>query len=132
MIFRLFFIAVLCLQVVGCSNQIAKKDGANGVTPLTYEVDLNDRSDDTFKVKLYVDDLTEKNAIYQFASTAPGTYITMDMGRFVRDFQAFDKAGTLLKTEQVSTNQWRILEPEKTSVISYSIAETWDTAVDSN
>ena len=77
--FRLFFIAVLGLYIVGCSNQITKKDGANGVTPLTYEVDLNDRSDDTFKVKLYVDDLTEKNAVYQFASTAPGTYITMDM-----------------------------------------------------
>ncbi|MCH8957626.1 peptidase [candidate division KSB1 bacterium] len=131
--FRLFFIAVLCLCIiVSCSNPLIKKDGANGVTPLIYEVNLNDRSDDTFKVKLYVDDLTEKNAVYQFASTAPGTYITMDMGRFVRDFQAFDKAGTVLKTEQVSTNQWRILEPEKTSVISYSIAETWDTAVDSN
>ena len=130
--FRLFFIAVLCLHVVSCSNPLTKKDGTNGVAPLTYEVDLNDRSDDTFKVKLYVDDLTAKNAVYQFASTAPGTYITMDMGRFVRDFQAFDQAGSLLKTEQVSTNQWRIFEPEKTRVISYSIAETWDTAVDSN
>ncbi len=130
--FKLFIIGVLCLQVTGCSSFFTKKDGTNGVAPLTYEVDLNDRSDDTFKVKLYINDLTEANSVYQFAATAPGTYITMDMGRFVRDFQAFDKAGDAIKTEQVSTNQWRILEPEKTSVISYAIAETWDTPVDSN
>ncbi|MBD2703654.1 PDZ domain-containing protein [Spirosoma sp. BT702] len=97
---------------------------------LTYEVNLNDRADDNFKVTLHVDGLKPENAVYQFAATAPGTYQVMDIGRFVRSFQAFDKKGKELKTEHVSTNQWKIEQPEQVREIRYQIAETWDTKVD--
>ncbi len=60
---------------------------------LTYRVDLNDRAEDLFNVRLEVSGLTEENAVYQFASTAPGTYQVMDIGRYVRDFQVFDDRG---------------------------------------
>ena len=49
--------------------------------PIQVSVDLNDQSDDTFKVSVYVSDLSQENDIYQFASTAPGTYSTMNIGR---------------------------------------------------
>ena len=97
---------------------------------LLYEVNLNDRADDQFKVTLHVEGLKPENAIYQFAATAPGTYQVMDVGRFVRSFQAFDKKGRELKTQQVSTNQWKIEQPEQVRQIQYHIAETWDTRVD--
>lgn len=97
---------------------------------LLYEVNLNDRADDQFKVTLNVDGLKPENAVYQFAATAPGTYQVMDIGRFVRSFQAFDKKGRALKTEQISTNQWKIEQPEQVRKIQYHIAETWDTRVD--
>ena len=97
---------------------------------LTYTVDLNDRADDQFKVSLAVDGLTAENALYQFAATAPGTYQVMDIGRFVRNFAAFDAAGNELQTERVSTNQWQIHDVELAREIRYSIAETWDTPVD--
>jgi len=98
---------------------------------LVYHVNLNDRADDQFKVILHIKDgrLSAKNAIYQFASTAPGTYQVMDMGRFVRSFKAFDKKGKELTTEKVSVNQWKINKVEKATKIEYSIAETWDTPV---
>jgi len=83
-------------------------------------------------VTLTVDDLAGENAIYQFASTAPGTYQVMDIGRFVREFQAADAGGNELPVQHISTNQWRISQPEKVHQIKYSIAETWDTPVDSN
>ncbi|HEX8528995.1 MAG TPA: PDZ domain-containing protein [Cytophagales bacterium] len=97
--------------------------------PLRYEVNLNDRADDQFKVTLRVDGLKPENAVYQFAATAPGTYQVMDIGRFVRTFKAFDKRGRELKTQQISTNQWKIDKPRKVREIRYTVAETWDTPV---
>ncbi len=96
---------------------------------LVYEVNLNDRSDDTFKVRLLVSGLTAANAVYQFAATAPGTYQIMDIGRFVRKFQAFDERGKEIPCENISVNQWKIKQPEKVVEIRYAIAETFDTPV---
>jgi predicted metalloprotease with PDZ domain len=99
-------------------------------SPLEYTVHLNDRADDLFKVSLSVGDLGAENAIYQFASTAPGTYQVMDIGRFVRHFTALDAEGDTIATEHISTNQWRIADPERVSRIEYALAETWDTPVE--
>ncbi|TSA28034.1 MAG: peptidase [Ignavibacteriales bacterium] len=97
-----------------------------------FYVNLNDRADDLFKVTLVPEKLTEQNKIYQFASTAPGTYQTMDIGRFVRSFKAYDETGTELESKQISTNQWELEEPVKTKKIVYTIAETWDIPVKEN
>jgi predicted metalloprotease with PDZ domain len=98
--------------------------------PLEYYIDLRDRSDDLFHVRLTVENLGPDNAIYQFASTAPGTYQVMDVGRFVQSFQAFDGDGEALETERAAVNQWRIQEPARVRSIEYAIAETWDTPVE--
>jgi len=99
---------------------------------LTYHINLNERTDDHFRVTLEVKGLKAQNNIYQFAATAPGTYQTMDIGRFVRDFKAYDKKGRELEVKQISTNQWQLSKPEKVRKITYRIAETWDTPVDKN
>lgn len=96
----------------------------------SYEVDLNDRADDLFKVTVHLDGLTAADDIFQFAATAPGTYQVMDIGRYVSDFQAFDSGDRLVATERVSTNQWRFSDPESVRTVRYRIAETWDTPVD--
>jgi len=98
--------------------------------PLGYMIDVTDRSDDQFKVTAWVGGLTAANAIYQFAATAPGTYQVMDIGRFVRSFEAFDEAGRTVPVEQVSVNQWKLSDPSRVRTIRYAIAETWDTKVD--
>lgn len=97
---------------------------------LRYNIDLNDRKGDTFKVTLEVDKLSEENNVYQFASTAPGTYQTMNLGRFVSDFKVFDKKGNEIEIENISVNQWEISTPKKVKKITYTIAETWDTPVE--
>ncbi len=94
-----------------------------------FYVNLNDRADNLFKVTLVPEKLIEQNKIYQFASTAPGTYQTMDIGRYVRSFKAYDETGNELDSKQISTNQWELEEPVKTKKIVYTIAETWDTPV---
>ena len=129
---RLLVFALSFTLSPGCAIFHSNPESRTVSRPLAYEVDLNDRADDLFKVTLTVDDLGAANAIYQFAATAPGTYQVMDIGRFVREFRAIDTDGNELPVQHLSTNQWRIAEPEKVREINYSIAETWDTPVDSN
>jgi predicted metalloprotease with PDZ domain len=97
---------------------------------LGYAIDLNDRAGDSFKVTAWVGGLSEANAIYQFAATAPGTYQVMDIGRFVRRFEAFDAAGRPVPVERVSVNQWRLSDPARVRTLRYAVAETWDTPVE--
>ncbi|MGH7704210.1 MAG: peptidase [Gemmatimonadales bacterium] len=97
---------------------------------LTYSINLNDRADDLFKVTLAVKGLKPQNAVYQFASTAPGTYQVMDIGRFVQSFEAFDRHGKPVPVERISVNQWRLTDAPKVQQIRYSVAETWNTKLD--
>lgn len=92
-----------------------------------FNVDLNDRTGDTFKVTLFPEPLSASNNIFQFASTAPGTYEVMDIGRFVRDFKAFDRSGNEITTEHSSTNEWTISRPPEVARITYAVADLWDT-----
>ncbi|GAB2962208.1 peptidase M61 [Hymenobacter coalescens] len=111
------------LLSTGLAAQAAPKE-------LTYTVTIDPaKSTDEFQVTLQLPKLKKEQGIYQFASTAPGTYQVMDMGRFVRKFEAFDAKGKPLESKQVSTNQWQLSKPEKTREIRYTIAETWDTPV---
>ncbi|PJJ48555.1 M61 family metallopeptidase [Hymenobacter chitinivorans] len=97
---------------------------------LTYTVNIDPKTDaNLFQVQLEVPKLHKEQSIYQFAATAPGTYQVMDIGRFVRKFEAFDAQNKPLEVKQASVNQWQLLQPEKTRFIRYTIAETWDTPV---
>ena len=97
-----------------------------------FEVNLNDRSGDSFKVSLFPEPLSNSNNIFQFASTAPGTYQVMDIGRFVNEFKAFDKSGNIIPTEHSSTNQWTISRPADVKKITYTVADLWNAKVDKN
>lgn len=101
-----------------------------GEATLDYVVDLTSLEDDRFEVTLTVDNLRAENAVYQFASTAPGAYEVMDIGRFVEAFRAYDRDGQEITSERISTNQWRVSEPERVAELQYSVAETWDTPVE--
>ncbi|MBC6700408.1 M61 family metallopeptidase [Hymenobacter puniceus] len=103
---------------------------ARAQEPLAYSITLDPATNSNeFQVQLALPKLSKEQGIYQFAATAPGTYQVMDIGRFVRKFEAFDKKGRLLPSKQLSTNQWQLLKPEKTREIRYTMAETWDTPV---
>ena len=97
-----------------------------------FEVNLNDRSGDTFKVSLHPDHLTGADTIFQFASTAPGTYQVMDIGRFVGDFKAFDRSGDEIPTHRGSTNQWSISQPDRVEKITYTMADIWNAKVETH
>ncbi len=98
---------------------------------MVYELDVS-KNMDTVYVSLEVDGtLSDENNIFQFAATAPGTYQTMNIGRFVSDFKAFDKKGKLLDAKKISVNQFQLDKVKKVQKITYKMAETFDTPVDS-
>ena len=90
----LFFAASLIVSCNSDENVPSGTDVPAEVdlsTSFYYEINLKDRSEDTFKVRMFVDDLTEDNKIYQFPATVPGVYDIFDIGRFVVSFKAFDE-----------------------------------------
>ncbi len=97
-----------------------------------FYINLNNRTDDVFHVVLYPKDLSQDNNVYQFASTAPGTYEEMDIGRYVKSFKAFDKNENEISTTHSSLNEWTISDPTSVNKIVYDVEDTWDTPVDSN
>ena len=74
---------------------------------MRFEIDMT-QSTDTFYITLYPGKLKEANKVFQFASTAPGTYQTMNIGRLVSDFEAYDKKGNYLDVAQYNENQYEI------------------------
>lgn len=110
--------------------EIAPPVGINLNQTIYYSIDLNDRIDDKFKVKAHLSGLTETNSIYQFASVVPGTYSISDYGRYVARFQAFDKNGREVSSENIGTNQWKIAHPELVHYLEYDVQETWDTPME--
>ena len=51
----------------------------------------------------------------------------MNIGRYVKSFEAFDAQGRQVPVEQVSVNQWRLSDAPRVRTIRYSVTETWDT-----
>jgi predicted metalloprotease with PDZ domain len=95
-----------------------------------YQINLDDRTGDTFKVRLFVDNLTDDNAIFQFPATTPGTYDIHDIGRFVTEFKAYDVDYKELEvTHTAPSNQWVLSDPENTRIIEFEVKETFDTPV---
>ncbi|HSP87891.1 MAG TPA: PDZ domain-containing protein [Ignavibacteriaceae bacterium] len=97
-----------------------------------FHINLNNRENDLFTVTLIPENLSAENNIFQFASTAPGTYQRMDIGKYVKSFKAYDENESEIETKHESVNQWSISNPVKVKKIIYEVEDTWDAVVDSN
>ena len=96
---------------------------------MAYQIDVT-ANPDAFLVEADIPFTPAKgNLIYQFAATAPGTYQTQNIGRFISDFKVFDKKGKLLKVTYHAPNQYEIAKAHKADRISYKVAESFDTKV---
>lgn len=103
---------------------------AKAQQPILIDVDVKQNTD-TFFVKLQLPKkLSKSNNIFQFPATAPGTYQTMNIGRLVSHFEAYDKRGKLIKTKFNAPNQYIIAKPKKVKSLHYKVAETFDTKLD--
>lgn len=127
-------IVVVLFAAIACSDNdnnlriLSVPDEIDLQNSFYYEIDLTDRSDDTFKVRMFVDNLTDANKVFQFAATVPGVYRVFDVGRFVTRFEAYNSQYRKLGTTNISTNQWELSSPAETRIIEFEVQETFDAA----
>jgi predicted metalloprotease with PDZ domain len=120
-------ISTLIIFSIGLSSSFATDNEDESY--LTYEVDLTNYEDDLFHVTLYPGKLSKDNQYYNFVAFAPGVHQTLNYGRFVQSFQAYDMSGNTLLTEKISTNRWEISAPEKVHKIKYIIEDSFDSEI---
>jgi predicted metalloprotease with PDZ domain len=113
------------LLAAPAAAQRVTKDGAGDAAPLRYTVDIVAPGSHAIGVTLRVDSLAPGDSVFQFAATAPGTYQTMDIGRFVRDLRATDARGRAVPVTRIATNQWRLASPARVREIRYRVLDTW-------
>lgn len=131
-IFHQNFICLITLLVVGCNIKEEPKPTPDPIPiakgPFVYELDLTKISTDSFKIKLNLDALTDQNTIFQFASTIPGTYETLNFGQYVGGFKAYDIAMNRIPVKQAAINQFDISNPQDVRTITYSVKRTFSLA----
>lgn len=116
------------LLLISCSSQVVKE---NSTEPkVSFYVDITDISDDLFNVTVTTKNLTDKNSVYNFAATVPGTYSVLDFGRLVKTFKAYDENGDELNVEKLSTNKWKIENPQKLYQLKYDIEDSFDAGLE--
>ena len=122
---RLSFIFVTLIAF----NLSAQKTGTHA-----YRIDLTNVVDDRVKVSVDVDQLglgeaTKGRYFFHFPATIPGTYATLDYGRFIHDFKATDRNGAPLKVSKKG-NSYSI--KGKPSQIEYWAEDSFDAKIRKN
>lgn len=118
LLFALFFSTVA----------FGQKTGAHA-----YSIDLNRVEND--RVKVTVDagqmhfDSDLKEVAFHFPATIPGTYATLDYGRFINDFRAFNAAGEALKVKQKGNTFTIFGSPDR---LEYWVDDTFDARIRKN
>ncbi|MBM3433641.1 MAG: hypothetical protein FJX93_02645 [Bacteroidetes bacterium] len=68
-------------------------------------------------------------ATYHLPKTVPGTYATLDYGRFVTDFAAVDAQGKALKVKNKGNNSWEVSGSAAPVTVRYSVASIMELKV---
>ncbi|MFM8565575.1 MAG: hypothetical protein ACKOBQ_05445 [Bacteroidota bacterium] len=68
-------------------------------------------------------------ATYHLPKTVPGTYATLDYGRFVTDFAAVDAQGKALKVKKKGNNSWEVSGSAAPVTVRYSVASIMELKV---
>jgi predicted metalloprotease with PDZ domain len=94
-----------------------------------FTIDLNKVSDDKVKVELITPAIKKSTITYHIPKIVPGTYSEDDYGRYIEQFEAFDKKGNMLGTEKSDVNSWTISTANKLYKISYFVNDTYDDSI---
>jgi predicted metalloprotease with PDZ domain len=91
-----------------------------------FTIDLNQVTNDKIRVELITPVITPKTITYHLPKIVPGTYSEDDFGRYIEQFQAFDKKGNLLNTTKSDVNSWTISNADKLYKLSYWVNDSYD------
>ncbi len=71
-------------------------------------------------------------ATYNLPKTIPGTYATLDYGRFVTDFAAIDGDGKALKVKKLGNNSWTVSGSAAPVAVRYTVASIMEVKTKKN
>ncbi len=125
------FNSLLLVLVVMVGNLYALP-GADNSGRYIYTVDLTKVDDDKIKVSLSTPGISQNEVTYYLPKIIPGTYMEADYGRFVTNFNAFDKKGRNLEVTRMGDNTWKILKAKKLRTITYEVNDTYDADMGDN
>ena len=100
-----------------CNITIAKE--------IKYELDLINLINQKAKVTVNISDVSRDTVLYVFAKTIPGTYATLDYGKYIKKLVAFDKEGKKLKVLRQNENVFKIFPANSISRIEYLVKGSW-------
>lgn len=122
-------IKLLSLLLILTSPSFGQRAGMH-----SYTIDLTQVIEDRVKVSVDARSLqwtTSKQRTYNFhfPATIPGTYATLDYGRFIQDFQAFGTDGASLKVKRKGNTFTIYGRPER---LEYWADDTFDARIRKN
>ncbi|HRH47233.1 MAG TPA: peptidase M61 [Panacibacter sp.] len=118
--FRKISLAVMVLTIF-CFSSFAKK-----TNQYKFMIDLVNVSDDKVKIELLVPKIKQATITYHIPKIVPGTYSEDDYGRYIEQFQAFDKKGNALTVVKIDVNSWSIADADKLYRLSYLVNDSYD------
>ena len=71
-------------------------------------------------------------ATYNLPKTIPGTYATLDYGRYVTDFTAIDGDGKALKVKKMGNNSWEVRGDAAPVTLRYTVASIMEVKTKKN
>ena len=127
-----YFLAVfITLLMYSCGG--TKGTTVNGPQLINANIDLVNVNNDRVKVVVAPNiQINSDTLSYVMAKIIPGTYAIHDYGKYLDDFQAFDKQNNLLTATKTTTNTWLISNAKNLAYISYLVNDTFDTEVGFN
>lgn len=99
---------------------------AQNVDGYQVEIDVKNIVDNHVEVKVIPPSITSDTLIYNVPKIIPGTYSVSDFGRFIKDFEAIDKAGNPLNVEKLDENRWAIANATQLQQLEYRVVGTFD------
>ncbi len=115
-------VTLLLLAVTSLGYAQVKKGSS-----YNYIVDLTRVVDDKVYVELKPPSIKQAEIVFYLPKIIPGTYAIEDYGRFVSEFSAMDKKGSMLPVERLDSNSWKIKSAKKLAKITYWIEDSYDT-----
>ncbi|MCS7077616.1 MAG: hypothetical protein NZ455_12945 [Bacteroidia bacterium] len=108
-------LALHCILAIGQNN-----------TAYKYIINLSQVKEDKVKVELQCPTITQNQIWYHFPMTVPGTYATLDYGRYIQNFTALDKNNKPLPVKKRGNNSYFIQKADQLQTIHYLVNDTWD------
>lgn len=92
----------------------------------TYEVDLQNVSDDRVKVVCMVPKLDTGTIEFIFPNVIPGSYAFKEYGRYIEEFTAYDESENKLKIKRADNYNFLIVDANKIQRIEYFVNDSWE------